>query len=93
LSVYDLTKQNAVTTDLQDLFNSIQTGEIRSKGVELEAITTVMDDLKLTGSLSYSDVKSPRATTATKTSARSRRPPSWPRCGPTTPSRSTRCRA
>ncbi len=57
LSVYDLTKQNAVTTDPQDLFNSIQTGEIRSKGVELEAITTVMDDLKLTGSLSYSDVK------------------------------------
>lgn len=57
LSVYDLTKQNAVTTDPNDIFNSIQTGEVRSKGAELEAITTVKDDLKLIGSLSYSDVE------------------------------------
>lgn len=57
LSLYDLYKQNAVTTDPVNNRYSVQTGEIRSKGVELEAITTVMNDLKLTGSLSYSDVE------------------------------------
>lgn len=57
LSVYDLTKQNALTPDAEFIGYSIQTGEVRSKGVEFEAITTVAEDLKLTGSFSYSDVE------------------------------------
>ncbi|MNM52267.1 Ferrichrome-iron receptor precursor [compost metagenome] len=57
LSVYDLRKQNATTPDAQNLNYSIQTGETRSRGVELEAITTVAEQLKLTASLSYSDVE------------------------------------
>ncbi|MDR2319395.1 MAG: TonB-dependent siderophore receptor [Pseudomonas sp.] len=57
LSVYDLRKQNATTTDPQNTSYSIQTGETRSRGVELEAITSVSQQLKLIGSLSYSDVE------------------------------------
>ncbi|MFD2644340.1 TonB-dependent siderophore receptor [Pseudomonas japonica] len=57
LSLYDLRKENAITNDPLNERYSIQTGEIRSKGVELEAIATVAEDLKLTGSLSYSDVE------------------------------------
>lgn len=57
LSVYDLRKQNALTADDQYIGYSIQTGEVRSKGIEFEAITTVAEDLKLTGSFSYSDVE------------------------------------
>jgi iron complex outermembrane receptor protein len=61
LSLYDLRKENAVTNDPLNEQYSIQTGEIRSKGVELEAITTVAEDLKLTGSFSYSDVEVTRS--------------------------------
>lgn len=57
LSVYDLRKENATTTDPLNVFYSTQTGEIRSRGVELEAIATVADDLKLTASYSYSNVE------------------------------------
>ncbi|MEG0861187.1 MAG: TonB-dependent siderophore receptor [Pseudomonas sp.] len=61
LSVYDLLKQNALTTDPDNWSYSVQTGETRSKGVELEALTTIADDLKLTASYSYSDVKVTKA--------------------------------
>lgn len=57
LSLYDLRKENATTADPDNVAYSIQTGETHSKGVELEAITTVADDLKLTASYSYSDVE------------------------------------
>jgi len=61
LSLYDLRKENAVTNDPLNERYSIQTGEIRSKGVELEAITTLAGDLKLTGSFSWSDVEVTRS--------------------------------
>lgn len=55
--MYDLRKENATTTDPLNVFYSTQTGEIRSRGVELEAFATVADDLKLTALYSYSNVE------------------------------------
>ena len=56
LSVYDLRKQNALTSDPDNFNDSVQTGETRSKGIELEAVAAVTEALKVTESYSYSDV-------------------------------------
>lgn len=57
LSVFDLRRKNVLTPDLNDPFESVQTGEVRSRGVELESKSKVASGLDLIGSLSYADVK------------------------------------
>lgn len=53
---FDLTKSNVLTRDPNNLLFSVQTGEIRSRGVELEAKVELLQDLNLIGSFTYHDV-------------------------------------
>lgn len=53
---FDLTKGNVVTNDLATSKN-VQTGEVRSKGLELEAKTRVVRNVYLHGAYSYNAVK------------------------------------
>ncbi|SDS23527.1 iron complex outermembrane recepter protein [Bradyrhizobium canariense] len=48
-SVFDLKRQNVLTTDPNNALQSIQTGEVTSRGIELEAVANVMPGLKVTG--------------------------------------------
>ncbi len=48
-SVFDLKRQNVLTTDPTNALQSIQTGEVTSRGIELEAVANVTPELKLTG--------------------------------------------
>lgn len=57
VSVFDLRQQNLTTTDPDPTHpnSSVQTGEIRSRGLELSAVATLATGLDLTLSYSYLD--------------------------------------
>lgn len=57
LSVYDLKRQNVTTADPVNTGFSVQTGEQRARGLELELGGDVRSGLKITGSYAYTDVK------------------------------------
>lgn len=57
VSLFDLTRQNVVTSDPTNNRYSIQTGELQSKGIELEGKATVNDSLDLIANYSYSHVE------------------------------------
>lgn len=57
LAVYDITETNRQTNDPNNVLNTVQTGEVTSKGVELEASHQVARDLTVTAAYSYSDAK------------------------------------
>lgn len=62
-AAYDLTKQNVVTsTQLPGLvlFQN-QTGEIKSRGIELEATSDVTDNLRIQGAYAYTVAKTTKA--------------------------------
>ncbi|MEA2868340.1 MAG: iron complex outerrane recepter protein, partial [Bradyrhizobium sp.] len=48
-SLFDLKRQNVPTTDPNNVLQQIQTGEVTSRGIELEAVANVMPGLKVTG--------------------------------------------
>jgi iron complex outermembrane recepter protein len=48
-SLFDLKRQNVLTTDPLNALQSIQTGEVTSRGIELEAVANVMPGLKVVG--------------------------------------------
>ena len=48
-AVFDLKRQNVLTTDPNNALQSVQTGEVTSRGIELEAVANVMPGLKVTG--------------------------------------------
>ncbi|MCK8784094.1 TonB-dependent siderophore receptor [Roseomonas sp. NAR14] len=54
-AVYDLRRQNVLTADTANLNYSIQTGEIRSRGVELEAKASLAAGLDVAAAFSYLD--------------------------------------
>lgn len=56
-AAFDLTKQNVPTTDPEDPLFQIQTGEIRSRGVELELTASVASGLDLKGAYTYLDTE------------------------------------
>ncbi|WP_192458738.1 ferrichrome porin FhuA [Musicola keenii] len=56
-AVYTLTKSNNLTTDLSNPSFSIQTGEIRAQGVELEAKGALNQNVNMTAAYSHVDVK------------------------------------
>jgi iron complex outermembrane recepter protein len=56
-AIYDLTDKNRLTPDPTSPFDSVQTGEIRSRGLELEAATSITSRLDVTASYSYTDAK------------------------------------
>jgi iron complex outermembrane receptor protein len=54
-AVFDLTQRNVLTTDTTHPTFSVQTGAIRSRGLELEARTDVTRDLSLIAAYTYLD--------------------------------------
>ncbi|RVT97069.1 TonB-dependent siderophore receptor [Rhodovarius crocodyli] len=54
-ALFDLRRQNVLTTDPQDTRYSVQSGEIRSRGLELEARASLMEGLNLVASYTYLD--------------------------------------
>ena len=55
LAAYSITKQNVATSDPSDPLFSIQTGEQKSRGVELDVNATVFEGLSLTAAGAYTD--------------------------------------
>jgi iron complex outermembrane receptor protein len=56
-SVYQLTQTNVPTTDLAHPTFQVQTGEIRARGVEVEARATVLENLDLVAAYTYTDAE------------------------------------
>jgi iron complex outermembrane recepter protein len=48
VSLFDLKRQNVLTTDPSNVLLQIQTGEVTSRGIELEAVANVTPELKMT---------------------------------------------
>ena len=57
VAAFQLTRQNVTTTDPNNTNFNIQTGEIRSRGVELEAHANITDELSLIGGYTYQRVE------------------------------------
>jgi iron complex outermembrane receptor protein len=55
LSGYHLTQANVLTVDPDNLSFQVQTGEIRSRGIELEAHANLAPGLNLIGTYAYND--------------------------------------
>jgi iron complex outermembrane receptor protein len=56
-ALFDITQQNLTTPDPTNPLFSVQTGEGRSRGVELEAAVSLNEGLKLIGSYTYTDME------------------------------------
>jgi iron complex outermembrane receptor protein len=56
-SVFDLTRQNVLTDDPTNIFAQIQTGEVRSRGVEFEAKADITEDFKITAAFTAYDLQ------------------------------------
>jgi iron complex outermembrane receptor protein len=56
-NLYNITETNRPTNDPDNVLNVVQTGEIRARGLELEAAYAIRDDLTLTASYSYNDAE------------------------------------
>ncbi|MEE1922747.1 TonB-dependent siderophore receptor [Pseudomonas sp. 148P] len=56
-SLYHLTQSNVQTRDLVNPLNNVQTGEQVSRGLELEAVSDVSDNLRLTASYAFNDAE------------------------------------
>ena len=55
VSLYNLTQQNALTVDPNNVLFQTQTGEIRSRGVELSTTLNLFDGFNLIGAFAYND--------------------------------------
>lgn len=64
LSAFDLTQRNALTRDPANLFFSVQAGEARSRGIELEGVADLSRSLKLFASYTYTDTEITRSNDA-----------------------------
>jgi iron complex outermembrane receptor protein len=56
-SLFNLKRRNVLTTDPANILNQIQTGEVRSQGLELEANASLMDGLNLVGAYTIYDLE------------------------------------
>ncbi|WP_104002242.1 TonB-dependent siderophore receptor [Marinobacterium lutimaris] len=56
-ALYEITESNRTTTDLDNPGFSVQTGEVRTRGVELEAVGNVSENLRLTASYNYNQAE------------------------------------
>lgn len=61
-SLFQLTRQNVLTPDAADTDFSVQTGEVRSRGLELEAKTTLGRGLDLIAAYTYTDARTTAST-------------------------------
>lgn len=57
VAFYQLTKTNNKVADLEHPFFSVQGGEVRSRGIELEAKAALSANLNLLGSYTYTDAE------------------------------------
>ena len=64
LNGFRITERNRQTNDPDNVLNTIQTGEVRSQGAELEATIDAGNDFMLTAALSYIDAEVTRSTFA-----------------------------
>jgi len=64
LAGFDITEKNRQTNDPDNVLNTIQTGEVKSRGVEFEASHELMQGLNVTAAYSYVDAKVTRSTFA-----------------------------
>ena len=64
-AVYDLKQQHVLTNDPDHAFFSVQTGEVEVRGVELEAVARINEQLNINGSYTYTDSNVTRNTDPT----------------------------
>ncbi|HWL04177.1 MAG TPA: TonB-dependent siderophore receptor [Xanthobacteraceae bacterium] len=64
MAAFDVTQQNALTTDPSNPLFSIQTGEIRVRGIELEAKASLSRELDITAGYTHLDPKVTQSSTA-----------------------------
>jgi iron complex outermembrane receptor protein len=57
MAAFDIREQNALTTDPNNILFSIQTGEIRVRGIELEAKASLSRELDITAGYTHLDPK------------------------------------
>jgi iron complex outermembrane recepter protein len=55
-AVFDLKRQNVLTTNPNNALQSIQTGEVTSRGIELEVVANVMPGLKVIGAFTNFEI-------------------------------------
>ncbi|ROL66300.1 TonB-dependent receptor [Pseudomonas chlororaphis] len=70
-AVYELLQQNVLTPDRNDNDAFVQTGEVRSRGLELEAKTEFNPNLSLIASYAYIDARITKSNTAAEVGQRS----------------------
>lgn len=63
-ALYELTQTNVPTADPRNPGFQIQTGEVRARGVEVEARATVFDNLDLVAAYAYTDAEVTKSTGA-----------------------------
>jgi iron complex outermembrane receptor protein len=61
LSLFDLRQQNLLTSDDEHSGFSVQTGEIRSRGVEVSGVLALNDSVNLLASYTYTDLQTTKA--------------------------------
>ena len=66
LSAFQLTRQNVLTEDPNDPLNQVQTGEVRNRGIELEATASLAEGLDLIGSYTFLDARVTKTNDATQ---------------------------
>lgn len=62
-SVYQLTQQNILTTDPVDTDFQTQTGEVKSKGIELEAKGKLTENTQIIAAYAYTDARTTKSNT------------------------------
>jgi iron complex outermembrane receptor protein len=65
VSLFDLTQQNVVSGDPNHIGSSIQTGEVRSRGVEVSGVMSLTEGLDLRAAYTYLDARITKDTTLT----------------------------
>ena len=88
VALFDLKRQNVLTTNPINPLQSVQTGEVTSRGIELEAVANVTPELKVTGWFTnYRLFVSKDLNPLLSAPFQPTRPPQSHRCGPTTRSK------
>jgi iron complex outermembrane receptor protein len=63
-SLFDITRQNVLTTNPANIFAQIQTGEVTSKGFEIEAKANITESLRVTAAFTALDLEITKDTNA-----------------------------
>lgn len=66
VSLFDLRRQNVLTEDLAHAGESVQTGEVRARGIELEGKASLQNGLDLVAGYTFNNVEVTQTNTATQ---------------------------